>query len=96
MATFFVPVERKTLPATNLNRWFILELDTPDPVSAIAEASRQVREDMRLKGVAIWAAVQDCPTFSHMAQLRESMDACRFARGGRKRGPIGSTIPGYS
>ena len=95
MATFFVPVERKTLPATNPNRWFILELDTPDPVSAIAEASRQVREDMRLKGVVIWAAVRDIPPFEHLQELRESMDACRHARGGRKLGPIGSSIPGY-
>lgn len=85
MATFFVPVERKTLPATNPNRWFILELDTPDPVSAMTEASRQVRDDMRLKGVAIWAAVRDIPSFTYMQELRDSM-----GRASKRR-----NVPGY-
>lgn len=87
MATFYVPVERKALPASNPHRWFILEMDTPDPVTAMAEASRQVRDVMRLKGATIWAAVRDIPSFSYMQELRESMGKAS------KRGQ--RTIPGY-
>ena len=87
MATFYVPVERKALPATDLSRWFILVMDTPDPVTAMAEASRQVREELRLKGVAIWAAVRDIPDFAYMQMLRESMG--KASKRGQK------SIPGY-
>ena len=87
MTTFYVPVERKALPANDPRRWFVLVMDTPDPITAMTEASRQVREEMRLRGVAIWAAVRDCPTFAYMQELRESMGKAS------KRGE--RSIPGY-
>lgn len=87
MATFYVPVERKALPASDPMRWFILTMDTPDPVTAMTEASRQVRDVMRLKGATIWAAVRDIPTFAHMQELRESMG--RASKRGQR------SIPGY-
>lgn len=87
MATFFVPVERKALAASDPQRWFILVMDTPDPITAMTEASRQVRDVMRLKGATIWAAVRDCPSFTYMQELRESMGKAS------KRGQ--RTIPGY-
>lgn len=95
MPHFYVPIERKTLPADDLSRWTILVFDTHD-ASTAQMLARTFVDQLPTRGWCVWAAVQDCPTFSYMAQLRESMDACHFARGGRKRGPIGSFIPGYS
>lgn len=86
-ATHYVPVERKALPASDPLRWFIVEVETADPVAAMTEASRQVREDMRLKGATIWAAVRDIPSFAYMQMLRESMGKAS------KRGA--KSIPGY-
>lgn len=87
MASYFVPVERKALPASDPMRWFIVEVETTDPVTAMMEASRQVRDVMRLKGATIWAAVRDIPSFSYMQELRESMGKAS------KRGQ--RSIPGY-
>lgn len=88
MASYFVPVERKALPATNPLRWFIIEVETTDPVTAMTEASRQVRDVMQLKGATIWAAVRDIPSFGYMQELRESMG--RASRRGQR------SIPGYA
>ena len=87
MASFFVLVERKALPASDPMRWFIVEVETTDPVSAMMEASRQVRDVMRLKGATIWAAVRDIPTFAYMQELRDSMG--RASKRGQR------SIPGY-
>lgn len=88
MASYFVPVERKALPASDPMRWFIVEVETTDPATAMMEASRQVRDVMRLKGATIWAAVRDIPSFSYMQELRESMGKTS------KRGQ--RSIPGYA
>ena len=94
MTTFYIPVERKALPASDPLRWFMIEVDAPAASVALAEAEGQVSA-MRLRNTVIWAAVRDCPPFAHMQEMREAMDVCRYARGGRKQGPIGSSIPGY-
>lgn len=73
MATFYVPIERKALPASDPKRWFFLAEEAPDPVTAIAQASTTARDVMRLKGVAVWAAVRDIPSFEHMQELRDAL-----------------------
>lgn len=74
--TYFVPVERVALPATDPKRWLILPVTAIGPFQALKQAEHAV-DQMRLHGVAIWAAVRDCPSFIEMQQLRESMDASR-------------------
>ena len=92
MTTYFVPIERRALPADNPLRWTILVLDTVDAPTALLAANLYVRS-LPVRGWTVWAAVRDCPTFGHMQELRNSMDACRYAR--RSRGPVGSHIPEY-
>lgn len=92
MTTYYIPIERKALPASDPLRWFILPIDAADPILAMDQASTTVREDMRLKNVAIWAAVRDCPSMGYMQEVRESMDACRYGRAPRAKN---NRIPGY-
>lgn len=87
-STYYVPVERKSFAADHPMRWFHLVIETNSPVTAIAEASRIVREDMRIKGATIWAAVTDIPSFAYMQELRES-----YGRTSRKGSKV---IAGYS
>lgn len=82
MAQFYVPVERKALPASDMKRWLILPIEAADPVTAIAEASTTARDVMRLKNVAVWAAVRDIPSFEHMQELRDALG--RTSRKGSK------------
>jgi len=87
MTTFYVPVERKALPATDPLRWFILEVEASCPATAQVSASRIVLETMHLRGAVIWAAVRDIPPFAHMQELRYSFGLSSL-RGRRE-------IPGY-
>lgn len=74
--TYFVPVERRALPASDLKRWLILPVTAVGPFQAMRQAERVV-DQLKLHGVAIWAAVKDCPSFIDMQLLREDMDASR-------------------
>lgn len=87
MATFYVPVERKALPASDPMRWFFLEVEATCPAIAQVSASRIVLETMRLRGAVIWAAVRDCPSFEYMQQLRYAFGLS--SQRGRR------SIPGY-
>lgn len=89
--TFYVPIERRNLPADSKLRWTILVVDAPDPVTAAHEA-RRTCDDLPVKGWVVWAAVRDCPTFAHMQELRDSMDACRYSRRAKANH---NRIPGY-
>lgn len=89
--TFYVPVERTTIPNSDPKRWLFLVVEAVGPVEAILQATSIARSTMRLKGVTIWAAVRDCPTFEYMQELRES-----FGRASRNRaGQMGRKVPGY-
>jgi len=89
MTTYYVPIERRTLPASDRNRWLIIVAECLTPVEAMAQA-KQAIADMRLGRWVLWAAVQDIPSFQHMQRLRESMDAMGYGNS-RK----GNSVPGY-
>lgn len=89
MTTYYVPVERKSLPASDPMRWVIIVAECITPVEAMAQARDAIRE-MRLGRWVLWAAVRDIPSFQHMQRLRECMDACKYANSRR-----GNAIPGY-
>lgn len=78
--TYYVPIERADLPQTNPLRWFILAIETDNPVDAMREASITARDTMGLKPAGIWAAVRDIPSFEYMASLRCEFDAARRGR----------------
>lgn len=88
--TFFVPVERKALPATDPKRWMMLPVTAVGPFQAIRHAEVIAKAILPGGGFAVWAAVRDCPTFSYMQALRESRDA---AFGSRSKRPL--SVAGY-
>lgn len=87
-STYYVPVERKSFAADSPLRWFHLVVETDSPVAAIIEATRIVRDDMKLRNTAVWAAVRDIPSFTYMQELRES-----YGRTSRKGSKV---VAGYS
>ncbi len=78
MAHYFVPIERKALPADDHQRWTILVFDCVSPQDAITCALAFV-DSLPTRGWVIWAAVRDCPTFEHMQSLRDGMSRSRYA-----------------
>lgn len=87
-ATFYVPVERKSLPASDPLRWMILPIETTTPTDAMRHATTIAVEEMGLKNTAIWAAVRDIPSFTYLQELRDSMG--RYSKRGAKK------IAGYA
>jgi len=72
---YYVPVERKTLPAADRLRWMILPVEAPNPQAAFEQASTQARAMLGLKrNFTVWAAVADIPSFEYLAELRDSYD----------------------